>query len=110
MPRMAARGVVWPWITFTRSAGALKFNEGQTKSTAPAAADHATRRAGEVHSIFASKLRMTITGVNASTICEISLRTSAVWSHTTAARAKLARSEASRGSDVQAAVAHRPIT
>src|SRR5437867_9212519 len=110
MPRMADRAVVSPRITFTRSAGALRFNEGQTNSAAPATADHATRRAGEVHSIFASKLRMTIIGVNARTICEISLRTKAVWSHATAAKAKLARSEASRVSDLQAAAAHEPRT
>ena len=53
---------------------------------------------------------MTIIGVNASTICEISLRMSAVWSHTAAAKAKLARSEASKGSDLQAAAAHEPRT
>src|SRR5438105_4214111 len=110
MPRIAARGVVSPRITLTRSGGPLRFNEGQTKSAAPAAADHATRRAGEAHSIFAMRLRMTITGVNATTICEISLRTSAVSSHTRAARAKLARSDASRGSDLQAAAAHTPTT
>src|SRR5438105_10482290 len=110
MSRARVRGVVSRRISFTRSAGALRFTEGQAKSAALAATDHTTRRAGELHSIFASKLRMTITGVNASTICEISLRTTAVSSHTTAAKVKLARSEASRGSDVQAAVAPRPIT
>src|SRR5438105_15577914 len=107
---MAARAVVSPRITFTRSAGALRFNEGQTNNAAPATADHATRRAGEVHSVFASKLRMTIIGVNASTICEISLRMSAVWSHTAAAKAKLARSAASKGSHLQAAAAPEPRT
>src|SRR3989442_12753792 len=97
MPRMAADAVVSPRITLIKSAGALRFNEGQTKSAAQAAAAHATRRGSEVHSIVASRLRMTITGVNAKTICEISLRTSAVLSHNTAAKAKLARSVASRG-------------
>src|SRR5438128_6449065 len=110
MPRIAAGGFVSPRITLTRSGGAVRFNEGQTKSAAPAAANHATRRGGEVHSIFASRLRMTITGVNATLICEISLRTSAVSNHTKAAKAKLARSDASRGSDIQAAAAHTPMT
>src|SRR5436309_3636646 len=110
MPRITARGVVSPRITLTRSGGALRFNEGQTKSAAPAAADQATRRAGEVHSIFASRLRMTITGVNATAICEISLRTIAVSSHTSAAHNKLASSAASSGSDLQAAAAHTPMT
>src|SRR5215831_15938241 len=101
MALMAARGVGPPWMTWRRPGHAVRVNEGQAKSAAPAAADHATRRAGEVHSIFESRLRMTITGVNATTICGISLRTNAVSSHTRAAKARLTRSDASRGSDLQ---------
>src|SRR5437870_11724304 len=110
MSRIAARALVSPRMTFPRSAGAVRFDEGHTRSAPQAAAAHTPRLAGEVHSLLASRLRMTITGVNASTICEISLRLRAVLSQITAAKARLARSDASRGSVLHAAAAQTPMT
>ena len=98
-----------PRINFQRSNGALRFNEGQTRIAAQPA-NHAMRRLTEVHSIVESRLSMTIIGVNATAICEISLRTSAVFNHMTAAKAKLARRDASKGSNLQAAATHIPMT
>ncbi len=49
---------------------------------------------------------MTIIGANAEAICEISLLTSAVFNHITAAKAKHARRDASKASDPQAATTH----
>src|SRR6266850_8194719 len=110
MSRIAARAFVSPRMTFPRSAGAVRFDEGQTRSAPQAAATHTHRRAGEIHSLLASRLRMTITGVNARTICGISLRMRAVLNQIIAAKARLARSDASRGSVLHAAAAHTPMT
>ena len=49
---------------------------------------------------------MTIIGANAEAICEISLLTSAVFNHITAAKAKHARRDAFKGSYSQAATTH----
>src|SRR5207249_9913180 len=84
--------------------------EGQTKNTPQTVSIHAASARFDFNSFVASRPRTTIMGVNAAVMCGISLLTNALLTQITAAKVRLARRDAWRGSDFLATMMHLPIT